>query len=149
MIAMLLCCGQGKAWIAYGFQSGMTRFAVTRHLSENASWVITDSERQTQAGPSENQALYSFVYCSTPQKLFLMRFTLDDTLEVFAKTRKKFERRYGEPTPLQAQADLPDSAAWTDTEVSYLWDVNESETVLLTHSVSGTSAEFQDLSVCK
>ncbi len=146
---MLLWSGQGQAWIAYGFQSGMSRFAVTRHLADRASWVITDGERQTQAGPSENRAQYSLVYCSTPQKLYLMRFRLDGSLEAFAETREKFERRYGEPTPLQPQADSYDTAAWAEAEVSFLWDVNESETVLLTHSGGGTSAEFQDLSVCR
>lgn len=146
---MLLWTGQGKAWIAYGFQSGMSRFSVTRLLSDNASWVITDGERQTQAGPSENRAQYSLVYCSTPQKLYLMRFRLDDSLQAFVETRQKFERRYGEPTALQPQADFYDAAAWADAEVSFLWDVNESETVLLMHSGSGTSAEFQDLSVCR
>ena len=149
MIAMLLIAGQGKAWIAYGFQSGMSRFAVARHLADNASWVITEGDRQTLAGPVDKQSQYSLTYCSSPQRLYLMRFELDDSLEVFVETKHKFDKRYGEPTPLHPQADFRDAAAWADAEVSFIWDVNETETVLLTHSGSGTSAEFQDLSVCK
>ena len=149
LIAMLALSSQGKAWIAFGFKSGMSRFDVSRYLSDNESFVITDDEQQTYAGPMDNQSKYNLVYCSTPQKLFMMRFRLDDSLEVFVKTKEKFDKRYGEPTAIDSKSDYRDAEAWQNVDVSFLWDLNESETILLTHSSNGTSAEFQDLSVCE
>ena len=149
LIAMLALSSQSKAWIAFGFKSGMSRFDVSRYLSDNESFVITDDEQQTYAGPRDNQSQYNLVYCSTPQKLFMMRFRLDDSFEVFVKTKEKFDKRYGEPTALDSKSDYRDSGAWETVDVSFLWDLNESETILLTHTSSGTSAEFQDLSVCE
>ena len=149
MIAMLLLPCQGKAWIAFGFKSGMSRFAVTRQLADNDALLISDDERQTLAGPRDNRSKYNLVYCATPQKLYLMRFRLDDSLEAFVETKQKFEKRYGEPTALHSDSQQPDAAAWANADVSYLWDVNESETILLSRTDSGTSAEFQDLAVCE
>ena len=146
---MLSIYSQSKAWIAYGFKSGMSRFDVVNYLSDNESLVITDGEQQTYAGPKDNKAKYNLIYCSTPQKLYLMRFSLDDTLEEFVKTKEKYEKRYGKPTSLDSKSDNWDSEPWENIDISFIWDINESETVVLTHSNKGTSAEFQDLSVCQ
>lgn len=126
----------------------MSRLDVTRHLYEKDSFVITDGDKQTKAGPENNQSQYQFVYCATPQKLFLMRFRLDDSFEAFIKTKKKFEKRYGQPAPLDTGSDYRDSANWENVEVAFLWHLNDSENILLIHAGNGTSAEFQDLSVC-
>ena len=149
LIAMLFMSSQSKAWIAYGFISGMSRFDVVNYLSDNESLVITDGEQQTYAGPKDNQAKYNLIYCSKPQKLYLMQFSLDDSLEVFVKTKEKYEKRYGEPTSLDSKSDSWESENWEYVDISFIWDLNESETVVLTHSNKGTSAEFQDLSVCQ
>jgi len=149
LIAMLVMSSQSKAWIAYGFKSGMSRFDVIRYLSDNESLVITDGAQQTYAGPEDNKAKYNLIYCSKPQKLYLMQFSLDDSLEVFSKTKGKYEKRYGEPTPLDYKSNYWESEHWDDVDISFIWDLNESETILLTHSKNGTSAEFQDLSVCE
>ena len=71
LIAMLIMSSQSKAWIAYGFQSGMSRFDVTRYLSDNESLVITEGAQQTYAGPNDNKTKYNLIYCSTPHKLYL------------------------------------------------------------------------------
>ena len=55
------------------------------------------------------------------------------------------EKRYGKADGL----DDWESANWGDIDVSFIWGLNESETILLTHSNNQTSAEFQDLSVCQ
>jgi len=149
LIAMLTITSQSKAWIAYGFKSGMSRFDVTKHLSENESLVTTEGAQQTFAGPEENKTKYNLNYCSRPQKLYLMQFSLDDSLEAFVKTKKKYERRYGEPTPLDNKSDNWESGNWEYTDISFIWDLNESETIVLRHSKNGTQAEFQDLSVCQ
>jgi hypothetical protein len=149
LIAILVMSSQSKAWIAYGFKSGMSRFDVIRNLSDNESLVITDGAQQTYAGPEDNKAKYNLVYCSKPQKLYLMQFSLDDSLEVFVKTKEKYEKRYGEPTPLDNKSDYWESEHWENVDISFIWDLNESETILLKHNKKGTSAEFQDLSVCK
>ena len=130
---MLVISSQSKAWIAYGFKSGMSRFDVIRYLSDNESMVITDGEQQTYAGPEDNKAKYNLIYCSIPQKLYLMQFSLDDSLEVFVKTKANYQ----------------DSEAWENIDISFIWDINEFETILLTHTGQETSAEFQDLSVCE
>ena len=148
LIAMLVISSQSKAWIAYGFTSGMSRFDVIRYLSDNESLVITDGAQQTYAGPEDNKTKYNFNYCSKPQKLYLMKFSLDNSLEAFVKTKEKYERRYGEPAPLEYKSDNWESGNWKYVDISFIWDLNESETILLTHSKNGTSAEFQDLSVC-
>ena len=146
---MIIVSGQSKAWIAYGFTSGMSRFDVTRHLSENESLVVTDEAQQTYAGPPGNEKKYNLVYCSKPQKLYLMQFSLDDSLETFTKTKEKYERRYGEPTPPGYKSGNWESATWEYVDISFIWDLNESETIVLRRSKQGTQAEFQDLSVCK
>jgi hypothetical protein len=61
------------------------------------------------------------------------------------KAKKKYEKRYGKP---EGSHDW-DSTHWEDVEISFIWDVNEFETILLTRSANETSAEFQDLSVCQ
>jgi len=146
---MSIMSSQSEAWIAHGFTSGMSRFDVTRYLSDNESLVVTDGALQTYAGPQDNEAKYNLVYCARPQKLYLMQFSLEDSLEVFVKTKEKYEKRYGEPTPLDNTSDYWESENWENVDIAFIWDLNESETILLKHSKKGTSAEFQDLSVCK
>jgi hypothetical protein len=145
LIAMIMISSPVAAWIAYGFHSGMSRFEVTRQLSEKESLVVTEGIQQTFAGPDDNSEKYNLIYCSSPQKLYLMKFRLADSPAEFVKAKEKFEKRYGE-------AEGPDdweSANWEDAEISFIWDLNESETILLTRNGTGTGAEFQDLSVCK
>ncbi len=149
LLAMLAIPSQSEAWIAYGFVSGMSRFEVYRRLSENESLFIADDDRQTHAGPKDNKTQYNFIYCSTPQRLYLMRYSLDDSRAQFLKTKEKFERRYGEPTPLYSNSDYSDSTAWDNAQIFFMWDLGESETILLTHDSDGTRVEFQDLSVCE
>ena len=149
LAAMLAISGQGKAWIAFGFKSGMSRLDVTRHLYDRESFVITDNGLQTRAGPDGNRSQYNMVYCASPQKLYLMRFSLEDSLQAFVQTKAKFEKRYGQPTALNAASDYQDPETWKNVDVAFIWDLNESETILLRHDRDGTSAEFQDLSVCE
>lgn len=144
MIALLTLSGQATAWIAYGFRSGMSRFEVTGHLSDRQSYFITEDAEQTFAGPEDDQAKYNMIYCSSPQTLYLMKFRLPDSPAEFAKAKKKYEKRYGQPDGM----DDWESANWEDADISFIWDLNESETILLTHSNNETRAEFQDLSVC-
>jgi hypothetical protein len=149
LIAMLIMSSQSKAWIAYGFQSGMSRFDVSRYLSDNESLVITEGAQQTYAGPNDNKTKYNLIYCSKPHKLYLMKFSLDDSLEVFVKTKEKYEKRYGKPDSLDYVSDYWESENWEYVDISFIWDLNESETIVLAHSNNGTVTEFQDLSVCK
>jgi len=107
--------------------------------------VIIEGAQQTFAGPDDNKTKYTLVYCSSPQKLYLMKFRLADSRLEFVNTKQKYEKRYGKPEGLGDR----DSANWDDADVSFLWVLNESETILLTHNRTGTSAEFQDLSVCQ
>ena len=146
---MSVVSSPSAAWIAYGFQSGMSRFEVTGHLFDRKSLVITEGAQQTLAGPDENQTKYNLVYCSSPQKLYLLKLRLADSRADFVKTKEKYEKRYGEPTPLDSKSDSWESENWEYVDISFIWDINESETVVLTHSNKGTSAEFQDLSVCQ
>jgi len=141
--------GQSKAWIAFGFQSGMSRFDVTRYLSDNESFVITDGAQQTYAGPEDNKSKYNLIYCSKPQKLYLMQFKLADSRAVFVETKEKFEKRYGEPSQIDSASDYWETENWENVSVSYMWDLNEYETIVLERRDNETSAEFQDLSVCK
>jgi len=149
LVAMLVVCGQSEAWIAYGFKSGMSRFDVLRYLSERKPLVITENAQQTLAGPDENNASYSFIYCSTPQKLYLMKFRLNDSHAAFEKTKQKYERRYGEPESRERVSDGREQENWEAVDISLIWIINESETILLTHGNNRTVAEFQDVSVCK
>ena len=148
LASLLVISGQSQAWIAFGFKSGMSRFDVVRYLSNKESWVINDGSRQTSGGPDDAPEKYTMIYCSRPQKLYLMQFRPGDSLEQFEQLRKKFEKRYGEPTPLNTAANYRESATWDDVDVSFIWDLNELETILLKHDRNGTRAEFQDLSVC-
>ena len=149
LITMLIISSQGKAWIAYGFKSGISRFDTIRYLSENESLVVTDGTRQTYAGPEDNKTKYNLNYCSTPQKLYLMHYDLDDSLQAFVQTKEKYESRYGDPTPLNYAADNWEADNWEHVDISFIWDLNEFETIVLMHNENGTHAEFQDLSVCK
>jgi hypothetical protein len=149
LVAMLVVSGQSEAWIAYGFKSGMSRFDVLRYLSEKESLVVTENARQTLAGPDENNNSYNLIYCSTPQKLYLMKFTLGDSQAAFEKAKLKYERRYGKPEGSGLASDDRDKEEWEAVDVSLIWIINESETILLTHGNNGTVAEFQDVSVCK
>ena len=144
-MTLLIVSGPGAAWIAYGFQSGMSRFEVTRHLTDRESLVITEGAQQMFAGPDGNTIKYNLVYCASPQKLYLLKFRLADTRADFVKVKQKYEKRYGKPDG----SDAWESVNWADVDVSLIWGLNESETILLTHSNNETSAEFQDLSVCK
>ena len=148
-IALLAISCEGNAWIAFGFKSGMSRFDVSRHLSDNESFVITNGEQQTRAGPEDNRSKYVMTYCATPQRLYLMRYGLDDSLEAFIETKNKFEKRYGQPTPLYAEPDYRDPDTWENADIAFIWDLNETETILLRHGGNETRAEFQDLSVCE
>jgi hypothetical protein len=145
LIATMMMSSPVAAWIAYGFQSGMSRFEVTRHLSDKEGLFITEGAQQTYAGPGDDSKKYNLIYCSSPQKLYLMKFRLAASRAEFVKAKEKYEKRYGKP-------DGPndwEAANWEDAEVSFIWDLNESETILLTRSGNETGAEFQDLSVCK
>jgi len=148
LIALLVVSGPGQAWIAYGFRSGMSRFDVEKYLSEKDSLVISEDAQQTLAGPDGSNTRYSLVYCSTPQKLYLMKFRLSDSLAEFRQTREKYERRYGKPEGIGQAPDDWENGNWETSAVSLVWMVNESETILLTHGDQGTVAEFQDVSVC-
>jgi hypothetical protein len=145
LIATLILSSPAAAWIAYGFKSGMSRFEVTGYLADRAFLVITEGAEQTFAGPQANRGKYNLVYCSSPQKLYLLKFKLEDTPAQFDKTREKYEKRYGNPEVLNDWG----AENWEDAEVALMWDLNEFETILLTHGSAGSSAEFQDLSVCK
>jgi hypothetical protein len=145
LVSLLVVSGPSAAWIAYGFHSGMSRFEVTGHLFDKESLVITEGTQQTLAGPDDNKTKYDLVYCSSPQKLYLLKLRLADSRADFVKTKQKYEKRYGKPDGLDAW----ESANWEDVDVSFIWGLNESETILLTHTNNQTSAEFQDLSVCK
>ena len=135
----------GAAWIAYGFQSGMSRFEVSRQLSEKDTLVITEGAQQTFVGPGENHRKFNLIYCSSPQKLFLLKLRLADSRAEFVKAKKKYEKRYGKP---EGPRDW-ESTNWEDVEISFIWDLNEFETILLRRKANETSAEFQDLSVCR
>ena len=142
---MMIVSSPAAAWIAYGFQSGMSRFEVSRQLSEKEALVVTEGAQQTFAGPGDNQRKYNLAYCSSPQKLYLLKFRLAGSRAEFMKAKKKYEKRYGKP---EGPHDW-DSTNPGDVDVSFIWDLNEFETILLTRSASETSAEFQDLSVCQ
>ena len=146
---MLVISSQSKAWIAYGFKSGMSRFDVGNYLSANESLVITEGEQQTYAGPSDNKKKYNLIYCARPQKLYLMQFSLPDSYAAFVKAREKYEKRYGIPDRLDYVSDDWQSENWENVDISLIWDLNEFETIELTHNNRGTSAEFRDLSVCQ
>lgn len=145
LVATLIMPSPAAAWIAYGFKSGMSRFEVTGYLADKKSLVITEGAEQTFAGTGDNPAKYNLVYCSSPQKLYLLKFKLGDSAAQFEKTREKYEKRYGNPDVLNDWG----SENWEEADVALVWDLNESETILLTHGSDGSSAEFQDLSVCK
>ena len=147
-LALLLGSAQSEAWIAYGFKSGMSRFEVTRNLSENHSLVVSEGAQQTLAGPDDESIRYYMTYCSTPQRLYLMKFNLPGSPEAFVEASKKYERRYGKPEGLNPLASGLDAVNWTESEISLIWHLSESETLLLSHDGSGTRAEFQDVSVC-
>ncbi len=149
LLAMLLASGQSEAWIAYGFKSGMSRFDVHRYLAEKESLVVTEDVQQTLAGADENDASYRFIYCSTPQKLYLMKFRLGASLAEFVNEKEKYERRYGEPEGPGEVSEDREKANWEAVDISLIWIINESETILLTHGHNGTVAEFHDVSICK
>jgi hypothetical protein len=145
LITLSIMSSPVTAWIAYGFQSGMSRFEVTGHLFDKESLVITEGVQQTLAGPDGNQTKFNFIYCSSPQKLYLLKLRLADSRAEFVKIKEKYEKRYGKPDG----SDTWESTNWGAADVSLIWRLNDSETILLTHSNNHTSAEFQDLSVCK
>jgi hypothetical protein len=149
LIGMLLVSGQSGAWIAYGFKSGMSRFDVAGHLSDRPSFVITEELQRTLAGPGDDRRKYEFIYCFTPQKLYLMKYRLADSRVEFDKAKRKFERRYGKPEVLDGDSADAESANPGNADISLIWHLNEFETILLMHGANGTSAEFQDVSVCQ
>ena len=143
--AMLCACSQAQAWIGYGFKSGMSRYVVESHLADNGLSLVSAAERETLAGPDPGEIRYRMLYCSTPQVLYRMLYRLADTHEEFVATRHKFERRYGTPEGVDAGS----SENWRNADVSLIWHISDSETILLQHDRSGTVAEFQDVSVCQ
>jgi hypothetical protein len=145
LIATMILSNPAAAWIAYGFKSGMSRFEVSGYLADKEFLLITEGAEQTFAGPRDNRAKYNLVYCSSPQKLYLLKLKLEDSPAQFDETREKYARRYGNPDVLNDWG----SENWEEAEVALVWDLNESETILLTHGSDGSSAEFQDLSVCR
>ena len=149
LITLIIMSGQSKAWIAFGFQSGMSRFDATRYLSENDTLVISDGAQQTYAGPVDNKQKYHLIYCSKPQKLYLMQFKLSDSRAVFMETKEKFEKRYGTPSQQDSASDHWETENWENVSISFAWELNEYETILLERRDNETSAEFQNLSVCK
>ena len=78
-----------------------------------------------------------------------MQYDLDDSLQAFVSTKEKYESRYGDPTPLNNEADNWEADNWEHVDISFIWDLNEFETIVLMHNKGKTQAEFQDLSVCK
>ena len=149
LIAALLFPCQGLGWIAYGFKSGMSRFDVARQLAEDPSVLTTEQAGQTLAATRDGRPRYVLGYCSSPHRLYLMKFALPDSREVFARTLAKFERRYGSPEALDKAAAYLRADGQEDIEVTLIWNLNESETILLTRDAGGTRAEFQDVSVCR
>ena len=148
LITLFMLSSQSHAWIAFGFKSGMSRFDVNRYLAERESFVITEGAQHTFAGPADNRSQYNLVYCSTPQKLYLMKYSMVDSPEVFLQTAEKFEKRYGKLAGADYRTEYWKSGNWADLDISLIWDISESETILLTHRDNATSAEFQDVSVC-
>ena len=146
--AMLFPC-QGLGWIAYGFKSGTSRFDVAQQLAEDRSLLTTENAEQTFAARLDGQPQYTLEYCSSPHRLYLMKYTLPDSREVFARTLAKFERRYGSPEGLDKATAYLQSDDPQDIEITLIWNLNESETILLTRDASGLRAEFQDVSVCR
>jgi hypothetical protein len=148
LAALLLVSSPCGAWIAYGFQSGMSRFDVATHLADRGFRVTSEDGRQTLAVDSDTGTSYTMVYCSTPQKLYRMKFRLADSPDAFAGALQKYERRYGKPEGLdgvtgQARPRGPDNA-----EVFLIWYLSESETLVLTRGSDGANVEFQNVSVC-
>ena len=78
-----------------------------------------------------------------------MKFRLADSHAVFMQAREKYEKRYGKPEGQDYISDNLATGNWEDAVISLIWDINEFETILLTHGKNGTSAEFQDVSVCQ
>ena len=148
IVAMLFPC-QGFGWIAYGFKSGMSRFDVAAQLAENKALLITEKARQTLAVTLDGEPGYALEYCSSPHRLYLMKFALPDSREAFAQALAKFERRYGSPEGLDEAEEYLRLDDRTDFEVTLIWNLNESETILLTRDAGGLRAEFQDVSVCR
>lgn len=148
-LALLALPVPGHAWLAHGFGSGMSRVDVSRYLSDKELAVITESDRQTFAGESGERPRYHLVYCSSPQKLYQMTFRLGDSPSAFVKTLQKYEKRYGAPEGLEQPPGSWNRDNWLNTRVSLIWHLGDSETILLTHDKDGSSAEFQDLSVCQ
>lgn len=148
LLALWLGPGQGDAWIAYGFKSGMSRFEVARNLSENHSLEVTEGAQRTWAVSPDGVIRYDFNYCSKPQRLYMMKFSLPDSPQAFAGASEKYEKRYGKPEGRDVPAGNRDLADWAELEVILIWHIGESETILLSHDDNGTHAEFQDVSVC-
>ena len=148
LIALLSVSAPVHAWLAHGFGSGMSRMDVSRYLSDK-ELAVTESDRQTFAGPVGDRPRYQLTYCSSPQKLYQMTFRLGDSPQAFVKTLEKYEKRYGKPEGLdQAPRDW-NSGNWQNIRLNLIWYLGESETILLTHGRDGSSAEFQDLSICQ
>jgi len=149
LIVVLMIPCQVKAWIGFGFQSGMSRFQVTRQLHEKESFEITGDDQYTIATTGDGEIIYQLAYCSSPQKMYLMKLRLDDSPAEFMKTLEKYEKRYGKPEGLEPIPDYRESDHWEDVAISLIWDLNEYETILLTRNSYGTVTEFQDTSICR
>ena len=146
--ALLLPC-QVFAWIAYGFKSGMSRFDAAGHLADRQSLVVTEDSGHTLASSTDGGLRYELVYCASPQLLYLMRYRLPDSRAAFSKALQKFTGRYGEPEGIDEVSAVLESPAWESADISLLWSLNESETVLLARDRDGSRVEFQDVSVCR
>jgi len=148
LAALSLASPPGGAWIGYGFQSGMSRFDVAAQVADRGGRVTTEDSRQMYAVSADGGTSYQMFFCSTPQKLYRMKFMPADSAETFAFLLRKYERRFGEPEGLDDVSIYRQPGAWDNAEISLIWHVSESETLLLTHNDGGISVEFQNVSVC-
>ena len=78
-----------------------------------------------------------------------MQFMLVDTRAVFVATKEKFEKRYGKPSQQDPVSDYWETGNWENVSITFMWDLNEYESIILERTDNKTSAEFQDLSICK
>jgi hypothetical protein len=148
LASLLLVSPQGAAWIAYGFQSGMSRFDVAAQVADRGGRVTTEDGRQMYAVSADEQTSYQMLFCSTPQKLYLMRYSPADSPETFAFLLRKYQRRFGEPEGPDDVSVYRQAEAWENADIALIWHVSESETLLLTHDGDGIGVEFQNVSVC-
>ena len=78
----------------------------------------------------------------------MMKFSLPDSPQAFARASEKYEKRYGKPEGRDVLSVNRDLADWAEFDILLIWHIGESETILLSHDDNGVLAEFQDVSVC-